>query len=97
MKHPMQHWFTAREGASLGWYQPNGVLEGVIEVHPEHPPIMHWTDGRNEELMPTADGKYAITAVDPFCPVYVSINREVEADELGLVVFAGVDDTSKSA
>lgn len=50
------HWFTARKGAQLAWWQPPGSVGGIIEVHPDHPPIMHWFDGRDEEMKVIEDG-----------------------------------------
>ena len=56
-----KHWFTARKGSHLAYWKPAGLLEGIIEVHPDHPPIMHWCGGKSEELKVAPDGAFIVT------------------------------------
>lgn len=35
-----------RAGSQIAYWKPHGLLEAVIEVHPEHPPRLHYMDGR---------------------------------------------------
>lgn len=56
------HWFTARKGSQLARWSPRGFLEGIIEVHPDHPPIMHWCLGKSEELKPGPTGEFVVPA-----------------------------------
>ena len=35
-----------RKGSKLELWAPNGLVEGVIETNPDHPPLIHYNDGR---------------------------------------------------
>ena len=74
----MKPWFTAREGAQLASWQPHGILEGIIEVHPEHEPIMHWIDGHDEELKCDQNGCPIVVTIDPFvtCEITVGVAED---------------------
>lgn len=37
---------TIRPGSRIAFWKPNGILEGIIEVNPKHPPRFHYLDGR---------------------------------------------------
>jgi hypothetical protein len=67
--------FPVRAGATLNYWQPHGVLEGVIETHPDHPPIMHWLDGHDEELKCDAEGRPIIVTVDPFVTSSIGVGK----------------------
>jgi hypothetical protein len=73
-------WFTARKGAQLAYWKPEGLLLGVIEVHPDHPPIMHWIGGADEELKVSADGTPIVDVPNPLAPITVTIGKP--SDEL---------------
>jgi hypothetical protein len=68
-------WFIAREGAQLAYWMPQGLLEAVIEVHPDHPPIMHWVDGTHEEMKLDPQGRayVVVDRVDPNARFSVSV------------------------
>jgi hypothetical protein len=70
-----KHWFTARKGSQLAKYHhhPSGLLLGIIEVHPDHRPIMHWLGGPDEELRPDAGGVYTVYVPSPNCTITVNV------------------------
>ena len=86
------HWFTARKGAQLAYYQPNGVLEGIIEAHPDYPPVVHWVDGRDEELKCTADGVPIINTVSPFGKVEIGVGNPDDYPYEGTITFVDIAD-----
>jgi hypothetical protein len=76
-----KHWFTAREGSSLAWWYDGVLPMGIIEVNPDHPPIMHWLGGKSEELK-VIDGKCIVDVPNPFAPCTVDIGKDVEWSQL---------------
>ena len=87
----VKHWFTAREGAQLAYWKPEGLLLGVIEVHPDHPPIMHWLGGASEELKATADGTPIVTVPNPFAPITVNVGAASDVSSDILMTFVEID------
>ena len=37
---------TLRKGSTVAYWSPAGVVVGIIETNPEHPPRVHYFDGR---------------------------------------------------
>lgn len=46
---------TIRKGSMIRYWQPNGFPEGIIEVNPEHPPRIHYFDGRPTQEIKESD------------------------------------------
>lgn len=97
-----KHWFTARQGSRLAWYCDGIVPMGIIEAHPDHPPIIHWLDGRSEELKVTPEGTPIVTYAAPDCKITVSVGSQAfaqmtsttsEAIETGHILAGDASDT----
>jgi hypothetical protein len=44
---------SVRKGSRLAYWKPHGILEAILECHPEHPPRLHYIDQRGTvELAP---------------------------------------------
>ena len=75
MSDDTRHWFTTRRGSQIVYYKPLGGLEGVVEVHPDHPPIMHWIDGRDEELRCDPEGRAIVNVPSPFQTITIDVGN----------------------
>lgn len=67
MKHLMDEAFkigTLRAGSRSYYWKPAGMLEGIIETHPDHPPRLHYLDGRETVELTIVDGAIVLPVVD---------------------------------
>jgi hypothetical protein len=69
------HWFTARAGSMLAEYRPGEMLMGIIETHPDHPPILHRFGMPSEELKVDSEGRpvVVVTVANPLASCVVSV------------------------
>ena len=87
-------WFAARKGSSLAYWKPDGLLLGIIESHPDHPPIMHWLGGESVELKCTADGLPIVEVPNPNCPITIAVGVPEGMDEPAFINFVEIDPPS---
>lgn len=60
-----RHIATLRKGSSVAYWQPMGLLEAIIEIHPDHPPRMHYLDGRPAiDLSLGPNGAWLVPEID---------------------------------
>lgn len=79
------YWFTARKGSTLQWFPKDAPL-GIIEIHPEHQPIMHWMGGPDEVLKPSPSGAYIIDMPPSHTHVTVSIGKPEDHTETEIIM-----------
>jgi hypothetical protein len=86
-------WFTAKAGSQLAYWKPEGLLLGIIEAHPDHPPIMHWVGGKDEELRCNSEGVPIVMVPNPLAPITVTIGvPEADFRDLPTMNFMFLDE-----
>jgi hypothetical protein len=74
MTEETKHWFTARKGSTLHWFPKDRPI-GILELNPEHEPILHWLGGASEVLKPTSTGAYVIDIPNPSCTFVIEVGK----------------------